>query len=216
MSNRGISYLISIYWNSSKNNFLFNPKFTLCFIWSNSEFQCYSLPYSKCYCVFIIKAFIFSLGKMSKYIGISWPNGYQTLPIDEDDICVILWDGRKGHRHNIFYEEYPDLEEEVKAFAFQKCSQKKCSFTVKDLAVFVDQRFREKYSSILEEIGFDSKRWVRLPCWFVKVDAKFEKNSNMPYFKGHESKETKHFRAFQGSLFFPFYDKKLISFWTCL
>ena len=81
--------------------------------------------------------------------------------IDEDDICVILRDERRGHKNNNFYEEYPDLEVKAKAYAIEKCSQKNCSFKVHDLAVFVDQIFKENYGAIFEDIGFDSKKLVR-------------------------------------------------------
>ena len=45
--------------------------------------------------------------------------------IDEDDICVILRDGRKCHKNNNFYEKYPDLEVRAKAFAIEKALRKK-------------------------------------------------------------------------------------------
>jgi hypothetical protein len=71
--------------------------------------------------------------------------------MDEDDICVILRDGRKGHKNNAFYEEYPDIESRAKAFAMEQASSKKASFRIQDLADYIDKTFREEYGQILEE-----------------------------------------------------------------
>ena len=99
---------------------------------------------------------------------------------------------------------------------------------MKDLAVFVDQRFREKYSSILEEIGFDSKRLVRSESScrvdLLKWGAKYEKNSNRPYFEKYEREDVvkkrkefcQYFENFKDLVFFHFMTKTIISFGTCL
>ena len=50
--------------------------------------------------------------------------------IDEDDICVILRDERGAHKHVSFYDNFPELEQEAKAFALTKACQKKCAFNV--------------------------------------------------------------------------------------
>ncbi|CAF3814227.1 unnamed protein product, partial [Rotaria sp. Silwood1] len=52
-------------------------------------------------------------------------------------------DGRGGKRENCFYDVYPEIEVEEKAFAVIQCNQKAASFTVYDLAQFIDKRFYE-------------------------------------------------------------------------
>ena len=111
--------------------------------------------------------------------------------IDEDDVCVILRDGRKGHKYNSFYEEYPDLEPIAKSYAIEKASQKSCNFTVKDLAIFIDKLFRETYADELDSSNFSSyNKLIRSEesCRIdlIKWGAKFRKNSTRPYFEGHE------------------------------
>ena len=56
--------------------------------------------------------------------------------IDEDDLCAILRDNRGQYKRVLFYELYSELEMQAKSFTLENASQKKCSFTVKDLAFF--------------------------------------------------------------------------------
>ena len=126
-------------------------------------------------------------------MGINQCHLWAKTIMDEDDICVILRDGRKGHKNNAFYEEYPDIESRAKAFAIEKASSKKASFCIQDLADFIDKTFREEYGQVLEEFGFDSNKKVRSveSCRvdLLKWGAKYEKNSNRPYFEGHERED---------------------------
>ena len=52
----------------------------------------------------------------------SWVNTIK----DEDDICIILRDGRKGHKRNFFYDEFPDIEEkeQIRNSSFAQKKQK--------------------------------------------------------------------------------------------
>ena len=65
--------------------------------------------------------------------------------IDEDDSCVILRDERGKYKRELFYELYPELELQAKTFAMENASQKKCSFIVKDLAIFINKQFYSLY-----------------------------------------------------------------------
>ena len=47
--------------------------------------------------------------------------------IDEDDLCVLLRDKRGFHKHISFYDDYPDIEKEAKAFVMEKAISKKRS-----------------------------------------------------------------------------------------
>ena len=145
----------------------------------------------------------------------SWANTIK----DEDDICVILRDGRKGPKRNFFYDEFPDIEEKAKAYAKEKGSTKKCNFTVHELAIYVDKIFRETYNETLENFGYETKNLIRSieSCRvdLLKWGAKFEKNSNHPYFEGHERADVvkkrkefcEYFSQFKDQYFYPFYDQ---------
>ena len=65
---------------------------------------------------------------------------------EEDDFCVILQDNRGKYKRTQFYDVYPQLEIETKAFVHEKCKGKKCSFNVRELANFINDRFIEYYS----------------------------------------------------------------------
>jgi hypothetical protein len=152
-------------------------------------------------------------------MGINQCHLWAKTIMDEDDICVILRDGRKGHKNNAFYEEYPDIESRAKAFAIEKASSKKASFCIQDLADFIDKTFREEYGQVLEEFGFDSNKKVRSveSCRvdLLKWGAKYEKNSNRPYFEGHEREDVvkkrkefcEYFIHAKDRYFYPFYDE---------
>ena len=111
--------------------------------------------------------------------------------IDENDLCVILRDARGKHKHSNFYAELPDLEKEAKAFAIANTSAKKCSFCVKDLAKFIDKRFRELYPNLITDYYNDKLIRSEESCRtdLLKWGAKFDKNKNRPYFEGHERQD---------------------------
>lgn len=110
--------------------------------------------------------------------------------IDEDDLTSILRDKRGNHKKVGFYELFPDFEIEVKAYAIKRATEKKCDFDSKDLAKYVDNRFREIIKESNEEYGFDPNKLVRSEescrADLLKWGAKFEKNKSRPYFEGHE------------------------------
>jgi hypothetical protein len=58
--------------------------------------------------------------------------------IDENDPSIILRDFRGNYKRISFYETYPELGAEAKAYAINECSKNTCHFTVLDLARFVD------------------------------------------------------------------------------
>jgi hypothetical protein len=64
------------------------------------------------------------------------------------DFDSFASEGRGGKVSPSFYDVYPDLEMEAKTFAVEGCSRKNASFTVTDLAKFVD----EKYYDITQQV----------------------------------------------------------------
>jgi hypothetical protein len=103
---------------------------------------------------------------------------------DEDDFCVILRETRGSYKRSDFYDVYPQLKIEAQAFAMEKAKQKKSSFNVRELADFINNRFIELYGphsdDICELIRSESSCRIDLLKW----GAKYEKNSNRPYFEG--------------------------------
>ncbi|CAF3183466.1 unnamed protein product, partial [Rotaria sp. Silwood2] len=94
-------------------------------------------------------------------------------------------DGRGGKHNDGFYDQFPELEIQAKAFAVEACSKKSASFTTVDLAKYLDEQFYEitqtsKVNASLvrsaESCRLDLRRW----------GAKFQSNSQRPYFEGHE------------------------------
>lgn len=112
--------------------------------------------------------------------------------LEEDDLCVILRDKRRAFKSK-FYETYPELEMEAKAYALNAASTKECTFDLNKLATFVDQRFREIYADKLKELNFDSDELIRSEescrADLMKWGAKWDKNKNRPYFEGHERED---------------------------
>ena len=94
-------------------------------------------------------------------------------------------EGRGGKHCDSFYDMLPELETEDKAFAIESCSRKSADFTTVELANFVDHKFYEltqttKTGTVLvrsiESCRLDLRTW----------GAKFEPNTQRPYFEGHE------------------------------
>ena len=70
--------------------------------------------------------------------------------IDEDDLCVIMGDERGTHKRAHFYESCPSLEMEAKQYALISAKSKKCDFDTFILAKFIDKRFKEMYSELID------------------------------------------------------------------
>jgi hypothetical protein len=102
-----------------------------------------------------------------------------------NDLEVFDEQGRDGNNCGSFYDMFPEIETEAKVFAFESCSHKSADFTALDLANFIDTKFYEisqtaKVTDVLvrsvESCRLDLRRW----------GAKFQPNSQRPYFEGHE------------------------------
>ena len=94
-------------------------------------------------------------------------------------------EGRGGKHGESFFDTFPELETEAKAFAIESCSRKSADFTVIDLANFIDRKFYELTQTAKASDGLirsvascrlDLRRW----------GAKFRPNTQRPYFEGHE------------------------------
>ena len=106
----------------------------------------------------------------------------------EDDFCQLEDDRRGGKYSDGFYDLFPELETEAKAFVVESCFRESAAFSAVDLAKYIDKRFYEitqtsKINDILvcsvESCRIDLRGW----------DAKFKPNSQCPYFEGHERQD---------------------------
>ena len=104
------------------------------------------------------------------------------------DIEVFQDEGRGGQHHESFYNMFPELEIEAKRSSMECCSRKSADFTVKDLTNFVDAKFCKLTQTLkltdalvrtVESCRIDLRRW----------GAKFQPNTQRPYFEGHEKQD---------------------------
>ncbi|CAF4327610.1 unnamed protein product [Rotaria magnacalcarata] len=108
----------------------------------------------------------------------------------DTDAFLKMIGGKQG---NSFYDVYPELEEEARAFAVIQCNQKAASFTPYELAQFIDKRYYEindiqktdtNLVRSIKSCRLDLRRW----------GARFDTNSNRPYFEGHDRPDVLEYR----------------------
>ena len=81
---------------------------------------------------------------------------------------------------------FPDIELSAKNYSVQRCAAKAADFDAFELAKFIDEQFymlscikKELNDSLIRSVKYcrlDLRRW----------GARFEFNSQRPYFEGHE------------------------------
>lgn len=59
------------------------------------------------------------------------------------DLDEFECENRGGKYSAEFYEFFPELEDAAKQYTLERCSEKSASFTVADLAKFIDEKFYE-------------------------------------------------------------------------
>ena len=100
-------------------------------------------------------------------------------------IDEVVKEESDGKRTSSFYDTFPDIQSLDKLYLVQQCSTKTGDFNVYELAKFIDDQF---YSLA------DAKKDPNDPfvcsvasfcLGFRRWGARFESNSQHPYFKGH-------------------------------
>ncbi|CAF2041902.1 unnamed protein product [Rotaria magnacalcarata] len=133
-------------------------------------------------------AFLKDIGSYTRETSHNWSWKFLNGNFDE-----FINDKRGGKRGDSFYDIYPELEEEARAFAVIQCNKKAASFTAYELAQFIDNRYYEindiqkndlKLVRSVECCRLDLRRW----------GAHFDINSNRPYFEGHERSDVREHR----------------------
>ena len=92
----------------------------------------------------------------------------------------FVGDARSSKRSDSFYDVYPELEMEARAFRVLQCQQKTASFTAYDLAQFIDKRYHKiANTNKIDSNPVRSVESCRLDL--CKWGARFEKNTSRPY-----------------------------------
>ena len=101
-----------------------------------------------------------------------------------DDLIEFNIDNQGGKVSGSFYDTFPDIENEAKLFATNECQKKTSEFKAVDLCNFIDAKFYE-VTGLKKNINdpyVRSERSCRLDL--RRWGAKFEKNTQRPYFEG--------------------------------
>ena len=95
-------------------------------------------------------------------------------------------DLRGGKRTDSFYDAFPETEVDARAFVVKACLQKSAEFKAADLVQFIDTKYYE-LTGIEKQTGDNLIRLERsCRLHLRRWEAKFEANSQRPYFEGHE------------------------------
>ncbi|CAF2045619.1 unnamed protein product, partial [Rotaria magnacalcarata] len=105
------------------------------------------------------------------------------------DLDEFALENRGGKYSAEFDDFFPELKDAAKQHVLERCSEKSASFTLDNLTKFIDKKFYETTNTIKEPdiplIQSLSACKVDLCRW----GARFKKNSQRPYFEGHERAE---------------------------
>lgn len=130
-----------------------------------------------------IDDFLKNIGLMTAETANKWSKVF--IKGDYEEFSEDL---RGGKQTDSFYDIFPEIEADARAFVVQKCSQKSAAFKATDLVDFVNERFHELVGIPLTTgTPVRSERSCRVDL--RKWGAKFEANSQRPYFEGHERQD---------------------------
>jgi hypothetical protein len=94
-------------------------------------------------------------------------------------------DNRGGKKTDSFYDQFPEIEIDAKAYVAKACAQKSASFAIADLSKFVDDKFYETTGQLkTDEKLVRSESMCRLDV--RRWGFRFGSNNQRPYFEGHE------------------------------
>lgn len=105
-----------------------------------------------------------------------------------EDLQKFCFDERGGRHTPAFYDIYPELEIRGRQFAVDAASRKDASFTVQELAEYVDEHYyllvgkkkeTEELIRSIQSLRLDLRRW----------DIHYGVNKLRPFFIGHERQD---------------------------
>lgn len=131
-----------------------------------------------------IDAYLRSIGFMTAETSHKWADTFLN-----GDLNDFLNDSRGGKHSDSFYDRFPEIEADAKAFVAEACSKKSGEFKALDLAQFINTKYHELNDTGDESSGLyvRSERSCRLDL--RRWGAKFEANAQRPYFEGHERED---------------------------
>ena len=68
-----------------------------------------------------------------------------------DDLDEFDCENRGGKDSAEFYDFFPEIENAPKQYTLERCSEKSASFTIIDLAEFIDEKFYETTNLVKDE-----------------------------------------------------------------
>ena len=131
-----------------------------------------------------IGEFLKSIGYITAQTSHKWASIFMKGDYEE-----FSTDLRGGKQIDSFYDIFPDIEVDARVFAVSACSQKSGEFRATHLAQFIDRKFYELIGTQKKSSDhlIRSERSCRLDL--RRWGAKFEGNTQRPYFEGHERED---------------------------
>ena len=137
-----------------------------------------------------VDQFLKSIGFMTAQTSHKW-----ALVFIKGDHKELSSDFRGGKQTDSFYDTFPEIQGDAKAFIVHACSQKSGDFKAMDLAYFIDKRYYEltgiKRQNCDDLIRSERSCHLDLRRW----GAKFEANSQRSHFEGHERNDVVRYRT---------------------
>jgi hypothetical protein len=128
--------------------------------------------------------FFKNIGALTTETANKWANIFLSGSFNE-----FVGEGRGGKHIPSFYDVFPDIELSAKNYSVQRCAAKAADFDAFELAKFIDEQFymltgikKNPDDSPIRSVKscrLDLRRW----------GARFESNSQRPYFEGHERQD---------------------------
>ncbi|CAF1532325.1 unnamed protein product, partial [Rotaria sp. Silwood1] len=125
--------------------------------------------------------FLKKIGALTTKTANKWANIFLSGSLEN-----FLAEGRGGKHIPSFYDVFPDIELSAKNYSVQRCAAKAADFDAFELAKFIDEQFymitdikKDPNDSLIRTVQscrLDLRRW----------GARFDSNSQRPYFEGQE------------------------------
>ena len=127
-----------------------------------------------------INCFLQSIGGCKCQVAHGWTKTFLNGDLGAFEI------EKRGDKHaDGFYDFFSELENEAKAFVVELCAKKAAAFTTLDLARYIGRRYYEITGTPKTEdplVRYPASCRLDLRHW----GAKFQPNSQRPYFEDHE------------------------------
>ena len=120
-------------------------------------------------------------------LNIKHAHKWANLILNANDANLILEDKRGSYNRSTLYDIFPGLEDEAKLYAIQQCSRKESSFSLKELAKFITEKYKGYGGEIEDDELIRSEASCRIDM--LKWGAVWDSNKKRPFFEGHERED---------------------------